>query len=40
VLMTPHIAGWTEGMLEARARLIAENLRRVACHEEPLNLIR
>jgi phosphoglycerate dehydrogenase-like enzyme len=40
VLMTPHIAGWTEGMLEARAKLIAENIRRVACHEAPLNLIR
>jgi phosphoglycerate dehydrogenase-like enzyme len=40
VLMTPHIAGWTEGMLEDRARLIAENIRRVACDEAPLNLIR
>jgi len=39
VLMTPHIAGWTEGTLEARAKLIAENIRRVACHEAPLNLI-
>jgi hypothetical protein len=24
VLMTPHIAGWTDDMLEARGRLIAE----------------
>ena len=39
VLITPHIVGWTEGMLEARARLIADNIRRVACHEAPLNLI-
>jgi len=39
ILMTPHIAGWTEGTLEARAKLIAENIRRVACHEAPLNLI-
>jgi len=39
VLMTPHIAGWTEGTLEARAKLIAENIRRVACHEAPLNLV-
>ena len=23
VLMTPHVSGWTEGMLEARAKLIA-----------------
>jgi phosphoglycerate dehydrogenase-like enzyme len=39
VLMTPHIAGWTEGMLEARTRLIAENIRRIACGEAPLNLV-
>lgn len=39
VLMTPHIAGWTEGMLQARAKLIAENIRRIAYHEAPLNLI-
>jgi len=39
VLMTPHVAGWTDGMLEARAKLIAENIRRVACGETPFNLI-
>lgn len=39
VLMTPHVSGWTDGMLEARARLIAENIRRVAANELPLNLI-
>ena len=39
VLMTPHIAGWPEGMLEARAKLIAENIRRIACGEAPLNLV-
>ena len=39
VLMTPHISGWTDGMLEARAKLIAENIRRVACEGVPLNLI-
>ena len=39
VLMTPHVAGWTDGMLDARAKLIAENIRRVACGETPLNLI-
>ena len=37
--MTPHVSGWTDGMLDARAKLIAENIRRVACHEAPLNLI-
>lgn len=39
VLMTPHVSGWTEGMLEARARLIAENVGRVARGAAPLNLI-
>ena len=39
VLMTPHVAGWTEGTLEARARLIAENIGRAARGEPPLNLI-
>jgi phosphoglycerate dehydrogenase-like enzyme len=40
VVMTPHVSGWTEGMLEARAKLIAENIRRLAQGELPLNLIR
>jgi phosphoglycerate dehydrogenase-like enzyme len=39
VLMTPHVAGWTEGTLNARAQLIAENIGRVARNEPPLNLI-
>jgi phosphoglycerate dehydrogenase-like enzyme len=39
VLMTPHVSGWTDGMLEARAQLIAENIRRTTRGERPLNLI-
>jgi phosphoglycerate dehydrogenase-like enzyme len=39
VLMTPHVSGCTDGTLEARAKLIAENIRRIACREAPLNLI-
>jgi phosphoglycerate dehydrogenase-like enzyme len=39
VLMTPHVSGWTDGTLHARAKLIAENIRRVAARETPLNLI-
>jgi phosphoglycerate dehydrogenase-like enzyme len=39
VLMTPHVSGWTEGMLRARVRLIADNIRRVARGEPPDNLI-
>jgi len=39
VLMTPHVSGATNGTLDARAKLIAENIRRVAANEVPLNLI-
>ena len=39
VLMTPHVSGWTEGMLEARAGMIAGNIERVARGEPPQNLI-
>ena len=39
VLMTPHVSGWTDGMLEARAALIAENIRRVARGEAPENAV-
>lgn len=39
VLMTPHVSGWTDGTLDARAKLIAENIRRIASGEMPLNLI-
>ena len=37
--MTPHVSGWTEGMLEARARLIADNIHRTARGEPPVNEI-
>ena len=39
VLMTPHVSGWTEGMLAARADLIADNVERIERGEAPLNLI-
>jgi len=39
VLMTPHVSGWTDGMLEARAKLIAENIQRTARGLPPMNLI-
>jgi phosphoglycerate dehydrogenase-like enzyme len=39
VLMTPHVSGWTEGMLEARAKLIAENIHRAAQGKPPVHLI-
>jgi phosphoglycerate dehydrogenase-like enzyme len=39
VLMTPHVSGWIEGMLGARATLIAENIQRAARGEPPVNLI-
>src|SRR5262249_4832250 len=34
-LMTPHVSGWTEGMMESRAAVIAENIHRVV-RGEPL----
>jgi len=37
--MTPHVSGWTDGMLAALAALIAENIRRVAMGETPPNLL-
>jgi phosphoglycerate dehydrogenase-like enzyme len=40
VLMTPHVSGWTEGMMDARAGIIAENIHRTARGEAPVNLIR
>jgi phosphoglycerate dehydrogenase-like enzyme len=39
VLMTPHVSGWTDGMLAARAKLIAENIRRTAEGVPPANLV-
>jgi phosphoglycerate dehydrogenase-like enzyme len=39
VIMTPHVSGWTEGMIEARAGVIAENIARTARGEKPLNAI-
>jgi len=39
VLMTPHISGWTDGMLTARAKLIAQNVSRASRGEPPINRI-
>lgn len=39
VLMTPHASGWTEGMLNARVKMIAVNIERVAKQELPVNPI-
>lgn len=39
VLMTPHVSGWTEGMLAARSRLIADNAARLLAGEPLLNLV-
>ncbi len=39
VLMTPHVSGWTEGMMDARATLIADNITRVTRGEPPVNQI-
>jgi len=39
VLMTPHISGWTDGTLETRATLIAENIDRTARGEPHKNVV-
>jgi phosphoglycerate dehydrogenase-like enzyme len=39
VLMTPHVSGWTDGMLAARAALIADNIHRAARGEPPMNVV-
>jgi len=39
VIMTPHVSGWTQGMLDARAALIADNIERIARNEMPLNVV-
>jgi phosphoglycerate dehydrogenase-like enzyme len=39
VLMTPHVSGATDGTLDARAKLIAENIARIARGEPPLNRV-
>jgi len=39
VLMTPHVSGWTDGMVEARAQRIADNIHRAARGEPPVHLI-
>jgi len=38
--MTPHVSGWTDGMMRARAEIVAGNIDRVLRGEPPLNLIR
>ena len=39
VLMTPHVSGATDGTLDARAKLIAENIARIVRGEPPLNRV-
>ncbi len=40
VVMTPHMAGWTRTTVYRRMAFIADNVKRVAAGEEPLNLLR
>ena len=39
VIMTPHVSGWTEDMLQARAKVIADNIERIGRGLTPLNAI-
>jgi phosphoglycerate dehydrogenase-like enzyme len=39
VIMTPHVAGWTNGTVSRRMAFIVENIKRVTRGEEPLNVV-
>lgn len=39
LVMTPHVAGWTEGTVSRRVEVMADNIRRVAAGETPRNLV-
>ena len=39
VMMTPHVSGWSRGLLPRRFRVIAQNLNRLARGEPLLNLV-
>jgi len=39
VILTPHTAGYTEGTMRHRFEAIAENIRRVAAGERPMNVV-
>jgi phosphoglycerate dehydrogenase-like enzyme len=40
IIMTPHVAGWTDGTVRYRWAAIAENLRRLAAGEPLQNVVR
>jgi phosphoglycerate dehydrogenase-like enzyme len=39
VILTPHVSGRTEGMLQARAKVIADDIARIARGAPPLKAI-
>jgi phosphoglycerate dehydrogenase-like enzyme len=39
VLMTPHMSGWTHGMVQRRQRTIAENIRRLLQGQDLVNVL-
>ena len=39
VVMTPHVAGWTEDTVRRRVAVMADNIRRVAAGERPNNVV-
>jgi phosphoglycerate dehydrogenase-like enzyme len=38
--MTPHMSGWTQGTISRRQKTIADNIKRVARGEVPINQVR
>lgn len=39
VVMTPHSSGWTEGLIERRFKIVADNVRRLLAGEDLLNQV-
>lgn len=39
VVMTPHMSGWTDGMVRRRQQTMAENIMRLSRGEQPANIV-
>ena len=39
VVMTPHCSGWTDGLIERRFKIVAENARRLLAGEDLINQV-
>ena len=39
VIMSPHMSGWTDGLIRRRQETVAENVRRLAAGEPLMNVV-